>query len=299
MKLLVLGKNSSVGKELAEALPPDKNHIYVDSQTCDLLSEQETGELIWAIQPDVVIMLAATVGGIFDNVNRPYDYLTENVRMQTNVIEACRKNKVGRLLTLSSSCAYPDRNIYPSKEHQLYEGAPARSNLGYGLAKRLLIEQIQACNSQYGTNYSCLIPTNLYGKFSKYDEHSHFLGKLIRKIADYNAKKIDKIEMMGGSSAVRSYLYIPDLVQCIKLWLDDTGGPLIANISPIEKYSIKVITRIALDACNCDADVKFLDEGMAGQINKEISSDLLMSRYSGMTFTSLRDGIRNVYEAIC
>jgi GDP-L-fucose synthase len=299
-KILVFGANSSVGKEFI-ALQNTQYIIKMDSKSCNLMNKNEVNSIIKR-HSDVacVINLAAKVGGIFSNVKEPYDYLTQNIIMNSNIIDACRKYGIKNLLSLSSTCAYPDvldDSLYPIKEESIHLGPPPISNMGYGYAKRVMQLQTELCNQQYGTNFSYFIPCNLYGPYSKFDDHAHFLGKLIRKIWEYNTGKIDKIEMNGGSTAKRQYLFTQDLANCIVWWLSKNYPITYTNIAPKETKTIREITDIALKVCECKANVKFLDESISGQIRRDVSSELYL-KTNNIEFTSLANGIKTTYEQV-
>ena len=178
MKILVTGGSGMVGKFLKRKLP---NAIYLSSNDCDLTKYDEVF-YSWKIhKPDVVIHLAARVGGILDNINYPAEYLEQNVLINTNVLNMSRKFNVGRFIGLLSTCIYPDFvDEYPMTEEMLHNGAPTATNIYYGYAKRLMALHIDAYNKQYGLNYQYLIPCNLYvktdDKFKRPEELNYLRG---------------------------------------------------------------------------------------------------------------------------
>jgi len=316
--ILIFGANSGVGKELRAFIKENKcDVIWATSQECNLLSRTEVDSFIKYHNPDTVINLAARVGGMFDNMNRPYDYLYENLMINGNVIDSCRCYGVKKLLSFSSTCAYPDvmpDESYPLSEEDIHAGPPTPTNFSYGYAKRVMQVQTESCNQQYGTQYSYISPCNLYGAYCKFDDTSHYLDRLIRKVWEYNQGKIDKIEMAGGSSAKRQYAWTKDLCEVIKRWIDLPAQALTVNFASPENITIKDITKIVTYACNAIepvpfgttidciqyVKVKFLNESMCGQANKEISSAKLLSTsgYEDFKFTPLEQGVREVYKEV-
>ncbi len=298
MKILVVGASSSVGKELIPILNKYSQVLPVTSKDCNVVKQTEVESLLrFNADVDCVINLAATVGGIFDNINRPYDYIYNNTLINSNVIQGCRNVGIKNLMSISSTCVYPDvldDSFYPLTEECVHLGKPPESNLGYAYAKRLMMFETELCNQQYGTNFTYLIPSNLYGYYSHYDDSAHFLGKLIHKIHQYNTGKIDKIEMMGGSSGKRQYLFVEDLCKIISKWVSNAFPIMNCNVAPNENITIKEITDTALKVCGCKAEVKFSTD-MVGQVRRDVSNEKLL-KIRNVKFTILEDGIKLIYE---
>lgn len=301
MKILVFGPNSTIGKELIPLINEWEEVICVHSSECDLRNQYEVQYIIERYRPDCVINLAARVGGIFDNIKYPYEYLVDNIQINTNIIESCRKNGVKNLMCISSTCVYPDKlddSFYPLKEEYVDLGPPPETNYGYAIAKRTMQKQIEYCNKEYGTNYTYIIPSNLYGYNSHYGESSHFLGKLIHKIFEYNLGKIGRLEMLGGSAGKRQFTFTSDIVSVLFKWVFN-GCPIMnCNVATPENLTIKEISEIAVTQCMCHLGTKviFNDETMVGQIRRDVSCGKLMQIFPRQNFTSLVDGINLVYD---
>jgi GDP-L-fucose synthase len=273
--------------------------IRATSSNCNLLNQNEVNSFVrFHADVDAVIHLAARVGGIYDNIKYPYEYLVENIRMNTNVIDSCRYNGIKNLIAISSTCVYPDvldESYYPLKEESMDYGPPPKTNYAYAISKRAMQTQIEVSNKQYGTNYTYIIPSNLYGFHSHYDESSHFLGKLLYRIHEYNNGSLDKIEMLGSSKGKRQFTFTTDVVQILTKWLERGFPQMNCNIANPENLTIGEITEIALRICKCDAKVVFSDETMVGQLNKEVSCEKLQSIWP-QEFIRLECGIKSVYE---
>ena len=180
--ILVTGGSGMVGKSLQEILPEAD---YYSSKELNLLKESTVKFHMRRKKYDTVIHLAAKVGGIIDNINKPAEYFEDNVIMNTNILKWSRLTGVKRFIGILSTCIYPDvADKYPMTEDTLHDGPPTPTNFSYGYAKRALAVQIDAYNKQYGTNYQYLIPCNLYGEYDKWGENSHFVAALIKKLAE-------------------------------------------------------------------------------------------------------------------
>ena len=187
-KILVTGGTGLIGKYLQKEMP---NATYVGSSDYDLTNNDQVVKMFKNIKPNIVIHLAALVGGVHHNIQEPVKYFEENVLMNTFVLKESYKFNVKRFTGILSSCIYPDKiTNYPIKESQLIEGAPHQDLFSYSYAKRCLAIQVDMYNKKYNANYNYLIPCNLYGEFDKFDEiRGHFVGALIHKIITAKRKK--------------------------------------------------------------------------------------------------------------
>ena len=243
MRILVTGGSGLVGKHLKDIL---SDAVYISSKDYDLTDLQQVKDMMFMYEPNVVVHLAARVGGILDNITYPVDYLEENVMMNTNVLKACHEFNVDRVIGILSTCIYPDKvSVYPMKEKDLFNGPPTPTNFSYGFAKRCMAAHIDSYVKQYDKKWCYLIPCNLYGEYDKYEEHhSHFVSALIKKI--YEAE--DSIELWGTGKPLRQFMYGGDLARVIKYMIDnDVIGNF--NVAPKEVYTIDEIAEIAKKAC--------------------------------------------------
>ena len=292
-KILVTGGSGLVGKHLQEILP---EAIYISSRDFDLTDCKESQRMVEKHRPDVLIHLAARVGGIMDNINYPVQYLEENVLMNTNVLKACHEFDVEKVIAILSTCVYPDvMDTYPMKEEDLFNGPPTPTNFSYGFAKRCMATHIDAYRKKYKKKWCYLIPCNLYGEYDKYEErNSHFVAALIKKI--HEAK--DSIELWGTGKPLRQFMYGGDLARVIKYMLDNDIVDNF-NVAPKEIYSINEITNIAKKACLKEKLVVNYDNTKHdGQYRKDVDSSKLLSVLKDFKFTSLKDGIKLTYLKI-
>ena len=291
MKILVTGGNGLVGKHLQDILP---DAIYVSSKDCDLTQNYDVHRLMYKEKPDVVIHLAARVGGILDNINYPVDYLEENIMINTNVLRKCHQFGVERVISILSTCIYPDVvDTYPLKEEILFNGPPPPDNFAYAMSKRCMATQIDSYKKQYNKQWSYLIPCNLYGEHDKYEEHhSHFVSALIKKI--HEAK--DSVEIWGTGKPLRQFMYAGDLVRVIKYMIDNDVVDNF-NVAPDYVHSIEEITKIGMESCGKgDLNIVYDNTKPDGQYRKDVDSSKLISVMKDFKFTSLEEGIRRVYD---
>ena len=291
MKILVTGGNGLVGKHLQDILP---DAIYVSSKDYDLTQSYQVHRLMYKERPDIVIHLAARVGGILDNITNPVDYLEQNILINTNVLKHCHQFNVGKVISILSTCIYPDVvDTYPMKEEVLFNGPPPPDNFAYAMSKRCMATQMDSYVKQHNKQWSYLIPCNLYGEHDKYEEHhSHFVSALIKKI--HEAK--DSVEIWGTGKPLRQFMYAGDLARVIKYMIDNDVVDNF-NVAPDYVHSIEEITKIGMESCG-KGDLKIVYDNTKpdGQYRKDVDSSKLISVMKDFKFTSLEEGIRRVYD---
>jgi len=290
-KVLITGGNGLVGRHLRETLNhpvSPRRHIY------DLLNQEDVHDMLEKYKPNIVIHLAARVGGILDNMNNPVDYYEQNILMNTNILKGCHEHNVDRVIATATSCSYPDVvERYPMVEDNFFDGKPPHDNFSYAMSKRAMVSHIDAYVKQYNKRWCYLMPCNLYGEHDKYEEHhSHFISALIKKI--HQAK--DTIEVWGSGKPLRQFMHAEDLARVIKYMIDNDIVDNF-NVAPNFNYSIEEMTKIGLKACGKE-DLKIIYDNTKpdGQYRKDIDSSKLLSVLKGFEFTSLEEGIRRVYD---
>ena len=291
MKILVTGGNGLVGKHLQDILP---NATYISSKDYNLTESYNVHRLMYSERPNVVIHLAARVGGILDNINYPVDYLEENIMINTNVLRKCHQFGVERVISILSTCIYPDIvDTYPMTEEILFNGPPPPDNFAYAMSKRLMSTQIDSYRKQYNRDWSYLIPCNLYGEYDKYEEHhSHFLSALIKKIHEAS----DTVEVWGTGKPLRQFMYAGDLARVIKHVIENNIVDNF-NVAPDYVYSIHEMAEIAIKACDkSHLEITYDGTKPDGQYRKDVDSSKLLSVLGDFKFTSLEEGIRRVYD---
>ena len=294
-KIVVTGGSGLVGKALQKYLP---NAVYLSSKDFNLTIEEDVKSMYLKYKPDTVIHLAAKVGGIIDNITKPAEYFTDNVLMNTLLVEYAYKFNVKRFIGILSTCIYPDTvEKYPMKESDLHLGPPTITNFSYGYAKRSLAVQIDAYNKQYGTKYQYLIPCNLYGLGDKDNElSSHFITALVKKIHDANLKEENFITLFGDGTPLRQFMYADDFAQIITKVVKNKIYESF-NVATSENLSIKKMAEIALDACNSNHLKIIWDTSKPnGQFRKDVGIEKLNSYIHSFDFLPLYKGIQKVYK---
>ena len=290
--ILVTGGSGLVGKHLQDILP---NAVYISSRDYDLTQINQVNRMMEHFNPEIVVHLAARVGGIMDNIKYPVQYLEQNVAMNTNILKSSHDFSVKKVIGILSTCIYPDKSErYPMREQDLFSGPPAESNFSYALAKRCMATHIDSYVKQYGKEWCYLTPCNLYSEYDKFSQHhSHFVAALIRKL--YEAS--DEISLYGTGRPLRQFMYGGDLAKIIK-WMLENNIVENFNVAPKEVYSIKEIAEIGRKACNKEnIEITFDSSKPDGQYRKDVSSKKLFDVLGGsFNFTPLGQGIEKVYD---
>ena len=247
-KILVTGGTGMLGIHLKQILP---DAIYVGSKDCDLTDLKQVRNLVSTYKPDIIVHLAARVGGIQDNISKPAEYFDDNILMNTNMVKVSHENNVNRFIGILSTCAYPNSvETYPMYEQDLFLGPPAPTNFSYGYAKRCLATQIHAYNKQFGLNYNYLIACNLYSEYDNFNNKNkmHFITAVLDKIKN---SKDNKIKLLGNGKPLRQFIYAGDLADVIKQVIDKNITTNF-NVAPDDNLSIDEMAKIALQVTNKD-----------------------------------------------
>lgn len=297
-KIYIAGNTGLVGSSIVRALKTQgyTNLLYKDINDLDLTKEAEVYSFFEEEKPEYVFLAAAKVGGIHANSTYPADFIFQNLKIQNNVIDAAYKNEVKKLLFLGSSCIYPKLCPQPIKEEYLLTGALEPTNDAYAIAKIAGIKMSQAYNRQYGTNYICVMPTNLYGPFDNFDlQSSHVLPALIRKI--YEAKQENKpnVEIWGTGTPKREFLYVDDLADACLYLMNNYNGPEIINIGTGEDISIKDLANLVKSIVSYTGELVFDATKPDGTPRKLLDVTKLNS-IGWKYHTELKEGIQKTFN---
>jgi GDP-L-fucose synthase len=231
-RVFVAGHRGMVGAACVRRLAAEHCEVLIAMrEEADLRRQEETEAWMQQAKPEVVIVAAATVGGILANSTRPAEFIYDNLAIETNLIEAARKCGVAKLLFLGSSCIYPKFAEQPMREEALLTGALEPTNEWYAIAKIAGIKLCQAYRRQHGSDFISAMPTNLYGPGDNYDlESSHVVPALIRKIDTARREGSDTVEIWGSGRPRREFLHVDDLADALVHLLKHYSGEGHVNV---------------------------------------------------------------------
>ncbi|MBL7036434.1 GDP-L-fucose synthase [Candidatus Microgenomates bacterium] len=246
-KILITGSDGFLGRYVVEefiknGIPKQNLFLYKKSKF-DYRKAQDCKRAVRSM--DVVIHLAAMVGGIGLNIKKPGELFYDNLIMGVQLMEEARKAKVEKFVALGTVCAYPKDTPIPFKEADLWKGYPESTNAPYGLAKKMLLVQSQSYRKQYGFNSIYLLPVNLYGPGDSFNEgRSHVIPALIKKIVEAHNSGQKKVDVWGDGSATREFLYVKDAARAIFLATKKYSKSDPVNIGSGKEISIKNLVKL-------------------------------------------------------
>lgn len=292
---LVTGASGLLGSEI---IRESSDSIGLSSKDCDLT---ESNHAILALEEDrvdTVIHCAARVGGVKANTDYVADFFDDNVKMNMNVLNACKERGL-KLVSVLSTCIYPDAPYvkYPLTEDQLHMGPPHSSNFGYAYAKRMLEVQSRAYRQQHGCNFISVIPNNLYGTNDNYDLNTgHVIPALIRKFHEAKIFGASHAGIWGSGKPLREFTFARDAAKII-LWLSENySGEEPVNIGNPEQVSIMELARMIAEEIGYEGGIIFDVSKPDGQQRKPSSNEKLLSLGWKGEYISLRDGLRETIE---
>jgi GDP-L-fucose synthase len=232
MTILVAGATGLAGSAIVRELTRiGRPVIGISSKDVDLLDRNATFNYLDKLKPNIVIDAAAKVGGISANNTYPVEFLSENIRIQTNLIDAAHSANVEKFVFLASSCVYPKNCPQPIKEEYVLTGALESTNSAYAIAKLAGIELIKAYRKEFGHRWISVMPTNLYGPNDNFNlESSHVFPALIRKFIEAKKSNANSVKLWGTGKPRREFLHVDDLARAIIVCLDNYDADLQINI---------------------------------------------------------------------
>ena len=290
MKKLLTGANGLVGSAIRANL-----HIF-SKNDIDLRDRNAVFDFFNQYKPEAVIHTAAKVGGLGANMEFMSDFYTDNILINTNILDAARRNNIEQVVSFLSTCIFPDKVGYPLTEDMLHEGEPHSSNFGYAYAKRMLEVQSRSIALQYGLGYSCVIPTNIYGPNDNFSlESGHVIPSLIHKC--YLAKKHGTDFVIWGSGKpLREFIFSHDVGDLVGQLMQRYKKPYTVILSPSIEVSISRVARIIANAMGFKGKIVYDTTKSDGQFRKPTCNKKLQSLIPDYKFTPLEEGIHTTVK---
>jgi GDP-L-fucose synthase len=294
-RVLVTGGSGFLGRvvcrKLAERGAAD---VYVPrSRDLDLTRPEDVEKLFVDQAPDVVIHLAARVGGIGANMRNPATLYLANLLMGTYVIEEARRREVEKTVLVGTICSYPKHTPVPFSEDRLWDGYPEETNAPYGVAKKALLVHAQANREQYGQNTIYLLPTNLYGPGDKFNpDVSHVIPALIKKFVEAVERGERAVEVWGTGTATREFLYVEDAAEGIVLAAEGFDGPDPVNLGTGREVPIKELAELIAGLTGFEGEIVWDETKPDGQPRRSVDTERARELFGFVARTQLEDGLR-------
>lgn len=299
MKILLTGGYGFLGRYVYDKLINlgyDKIKKFRSHQY-DLRDKDQTLILVDTYKPDVVIHLAATVGGIGANMKNPGIYFYDNMIMGLNLIETCRMVGINKFVQVGTVCSYPKYCKVPFKEDDLWEGYPEETNAPYGVAKKALYVMLEAYKKQYDFNSSILVPCNLYGPFDNFNPNtSHVIPALIKKMVEAKHSGDNSVECWGTGEATREFLYAGDAADAICKSLTTTTDTTPINIGTGSDISIKDLALKIMKAVDYDCGIHWNHSKPDGQPKRMLDISRARTILGWQPSTNLDQGLKKTVE---
>jgi GDP-L-fucose synthase len=303
-KILVTGGSGLVGsalKKVSSDYTKKYEFIFVKSSEFDLTQMGDTVSMFEKYNPDFVIHLAACVGGLYKNMNFKVDMLEKNLLMNFNVVKCCHDFAIEKLIACLSTCIFPDKTSYPINESMLHNGAPHSSNDAYAYAKRMLEIHCKAYRENYGDNFVCVIPTNIYGPHDNFNlEDGHVLPSLIHKCFLAREKDFD-FDVRGTGTPLRQFIYSEDLAKLILVSLEHFNEEsLILSVGEKQEVTIGHVAKLIAQQFDYEDRIVFDSNYSDGQYKKTADNSKLLTLLEenniSFEFTSIEKGISESVE---
>jgi GDP-L-fucose synthase len=297
-RVYVAGHRGMVGSAITRRLASAECEIITaDRREVDLERQEQTERFLATTKPDVVIVAAAKVGGIHANDTYPAEFISENLAIARNTIDASHKASVQKLLFLGSSCIYPKQARQPMREDELLTGPLEPTNEWYAVAKIAGIKLCQAYRRQYGNDFISVMPTNLYGPQDNYHpENSHVVSGLMRRLHEAKRNGTPTVTVWGTGAPRREFLFVDDLADACAFVLEHYSGEQHVNIGSGQEITIAELAKLLADIVQYVGKLVFDRSRPDGMPRKLLDSSLL----SGMGWhaqTALREGLQHAYAA--
>ena len=293
-RVTVTGGHGFLGRQVVRLLEEASAQVSAFSSAEYNLTKQADVKRMYQDQrPEIVIHLAARVGGIGANRDNPGSFFYENAIMGIEVMEQARHHDVSKFVQVGTVCAYPKFAKIPFSEDDLWSGYPEETNAPYGLAKKMLLVQAQAYRAQYGFNGIYLLPVNLYGPGDNIDLHnSHVIPALIRKCLEAGRANASSVEVWGTGTPTREFLYVEDAARAIVLAAELYNKPDPVNVGSSEEISIKDLVELVVELTDFKGKVIWDSSKPDGQPRRKLNVERASKEFGFRSSTPFRTGLR-------
>jgi len=298
-KIVVTGGNGFLGKHVINKLYSDgfKNIFSVSHAEYDLINIKDINRMYDVFKPEIVIHLAAKVGGIKANMDNPGSFFYDNLLMGVQLIEEARIRNIKKFVAIGSICSYPKITTIPFREENLWEGYPEETNAPYGLAKKMLLIQSQAYRQQYNFNSIFLLPVNLYGIYDNFKtDTSHVVPALIRKCYEAKKNNVNYIQCWGTGNASREFLYVEDAAEGIVLAMKKYNLSNPINLGSGQEISIKDLVLLICKEINFNGDIIWDKTMPDGQPRRCLDVSRAKKYFDFQSKTPLEEGIKKTIK---
>jgi GDP-L-fucose synthase len=294
-RILVSGGSGFLGRHVvARLLTAGYGPVFVPrSAEYDLTREADVRRLLSVHRPEIVVHLAATVGGIGANRRQPGTFAYQNLLMGAHLIEHCRRAGVQKFLLAGTTCSYPANAPVPLRECDLWTGYPEETNAPYGLAKRMLLVQLQAYRREFGLNGVTLLFANLYGPGDRFDlETGHVIPSLIRKCIEARDRGASTVEVWGTGRPTREFLYVEDAARAVLLALEryDDAEPI--NVGSGQEITIEELVKLIARVTGFGGDFRFDPTRPDGQLRRRLETSRAREHLGFEAATPLEAGLQ-------
>jgi GDP-L-fucose synthase len=300
----VTGGAGFLGSYVVEKLKArDAAEVFVPRlEAYDLTQLDAIKRMLTDAQPDVIIHLAAKVGGIGANREHPAEFFYDNLMMGVQLMHEAWRAEVAKFVAIGTVCAYPKHTPVPFKEEDLWKGYPEETNAPYGLAKKMLLVQSQAYRQQYGFNSIFLLPVNLYGPRDNFDPaSSHVIPALIKKCIDARESGAEQIVAWGDGSPTREFLYAEDAAEGILLATERYNSSEPVNLGSAYEISIKELVEMIARLTGFEGEIVWDTSKPNGQPRRKLDTSRAQERFGFEARTRFEEGLRETirwYEQV-
>jgi GDP-L-fucose synthase len=298
VSVLVTGGGGFLGSYVVARLRADGEEPFVARKREYDLTRWDDAERLFAdAEPELVIHLAAEVGGIGANRDNPGRYWYANLMMGAHVLEQARIHGTRKVVTLGTICEYPKFTPVPFREDELWNGYPEETNAPYGIAKKSVLVGAQTYREQYGLNAIHLLPVNLYGPGDNFDlQTSHVIPALIRKMLEAQERGEREIVLWGDGSPTREFLYVQDCADGIIVAAQRYDGPEPVNLGTSHEISIRDLASLISELTGFDGEIHWDSTKPSGQPRRSLDTSRAEELFGWRAKTSFRDGLRRTIE---